>query len=91
MRTQTTYSDARANFAKLLDTVTDNREIVVVRRRGKDDVAMIALDELERLLETAYLYRSPANLRHFEESVQQAKNGQTQEFTVEELRQRLGL
>ncbi len=91
MRTQTTYSHARANLAQLLDTATDDREIVVVQRRGKDDVAIIALDELERLLETDYLHRSPANLRRFEESIAQSKAGLSVELTLEQLRERVGL
>ena len=91
MRTQITYSHARANLAQLLDTATDNREIVVVQRRGKDDVAIIALDELERLLETAYLQRSPANLKRFEESLAQSRTGLSQELSLEQLRQHVGL
>ena len=30
---QTTYTQARANLSKLFDEVTENREIVIVRRR----------------------------------------------------------
>ena len=32
-----------------------------IRRRGSEDVALIAADELESLLETAHLLRSPRN------------------------------
>jgi antitoxin YefM len=61
MTIQTTYTQAREGFAKLLDEVTHNREVVVIQRRGQEDVAMIAADELKSLMETAYLLRSPAN------------------------------
>jgi antitoxin YefM len=91
MRTQTTYSHARANLAQLLDTATDNREIVVVQRRGKDDVAIIALDELERLLETDYLHRSPANRKRLEQSIASSKAGKGIKLTLEQLRVRFGL
>jgi antitoxin YefM len=91
MRTQTSYSHARANLAQLLDTATDNREIVVVQRRGKDDVAIIALDELERLLETDYLQRSPANLARLEQSIESSKAGKGIKLTLEQLRERVGL
>ena len=91
MKTQTTYSHARANLAKLLDSATDDREVVIVQRRGKDDVAIIALDELERLLETAYLQRSPANRKWLEDSVKEARDGLGIELTLEQLRQRVGL
>jgi antitoxin YefM len=61
MTIQTTYTQARAELARLLDQVTHDREIVVIQRRGEEEVAMIAASELESLLETAYLLRSPAN------------------------------
>ncbi len=61
MTIQTTYTQARGTLAKLMDQVTHDREVVVIQRRGEEDVAMIAASELEALLETAYLLRSPAN------------------------------
>lgn len=61
MTIQTTYTQARANLAALLDEVTANREVVIIQRRGEEDVALIAADELTSLLETVHLLRSPAN------------------------------
>ena len=55
MAIQTTYTNARANLAALLDEVTDNREVVVIQRRGTEDVVMIAANELASLMETAHL------------------------------------
>jgi len=34
MTIQTTYTNARARLAKLLDLVTQDREIVIIQRRG---------------------------------------------------------
>ncbi len=61
MTLRTTYTQAGAGLAKLLDQVTHNREVVVIRRRGEEEVAMIAAAELESLMETVYLLRSPTN------------------------------
>jgi antitoxin YefM len=47
----TTYTQARASLAKLLDQVTHDREVVVIQCRGDEDVAMVAATELESLLE----------------------------------------
>lgn len=58
MTIQTTYTQARDGLAKLLDQVTHNREVVVIQRRGEEEVAMIAASELESLMETAYLLRA---------------------------------
>jgi len=75
MTVQTTYSNARANFASLLDRVTANREIVIINRRGSEDVALVAASELSSLLETAHLLRSPKNARRLFESIAELQAG----------------
>ncbi len=45
---RTTYTQARANLARLMEEVTENRETVIIRRRGRGDVALVAADELRR-------------------------------------------
>ena len=59
MTIHTTYTQARTNFAKLCHNVTAHREIVIIQRRGGEDVALISAAELTSLMETAYLLRSP--------------------------------
>ncbi|MBI3964721.1 MAG: type II toxin-antitoxin system Phd/YefM family antitoxin [Chloroflexi bacterium] len=73
---QTTYSRARAQLASLLDRVTQNREKVIIRRRGQPDVALIAADELAGLEETAYLLRSPENARRLFEGLARAERNE---------------
>lgn len=58
---QITYTKARENLASLLDKVVNDREIIVIERRDKPNVALIAEDELASLKETAYLLKSPKN------------------------------
>lgn len=61
MTIETTYSQAREQLKSLMDRAVDDREVIVVRRRSGGDVAMIAADELESLIETAHLLRSARN------------------------------
>ncbi len=61
MAIETTYTAARDQLKALMDRVVADREVVMVRRRKGGDVALVAADELEGLLETAHLLRSPAN------------------------------
>jgi antitoxin YefM len=57
-----TLQEAQANFGELCNTVTSNRDVVVVIKRPTDpDVALVAADELSSLVETLYLLRSPEN------------------------------
>lgn len=41
MAIQTTYTHARANLAKLCDEVMLNQEVVIINRRGAQDVVLI--------------------------------------------------
>ncbi|WP_419658829.1 type II toxin-antitoxin system Phd/YefM family antitoxin [Desulfosarcina variabilis] len=91
MTIQTTYTQARANLASLLDQVTKNREVVIIQRRGSEDVAMISADELTSILETAHLLRSPNNAKRLLSTLErvQGKSGSPQ--TIDELRTEVGL
>lgn len=91
MTIQTSYSQARANFASLLDEITLNQEVVIVNRRGKDDVAMIAASELGSLMETAHLLRSPKNAQRLLTALQRAKSKQGAKQSLERLRKEVGL
>jgi antitoxin YefM len=89
MPIETSYTRARADLAKLMDEVTQNRETVVIRRRGGEAVAMIAASELASLTETAHLLRSPRNARRLLSAL--ARAGEGRAMTVEQLRRELGL
>ena len=91
MTIQTTYTQARDSLAKLLDQVTHNREVVVIQRRGEEDVAMIAATELESLLETAYLLRSPTNAGRLLTSLSRALKDEGDLQTIQDLRHEVNL
>ena len=88
---QTTYSNARANLAGLCDEVTENREIVIIRRRKGGSVAMIAADELESLTETAHLLRSPKNAQRLLATLERALKGEGEPSTITALRKEMGI
>ena len=88
---ETTYTGARKNLAELMDQVTDTREPVLIRRRGKESVALIAADDLKSLTETEYLLRSPRNAERLRNASEEVRNGQGLVVTVDELRKRFGL
>ncbi|HEX4954383.1 MAG TPA: type II toxin-antitoxin system prevent-host-death family antitoxin [Thermoanaerobaculia bacterium] len=87
----TTYTEARARLAQLLDEVVANREPVVIRRRGHEDVALIAASELTSLEETAHLLRSPANAARLQAALEEVEAGQGERLSLEELRRSVGL
>jgi antitoxin YefM len=58
---QTNYTNLRQNLASILDESIADRSVIIVTRQGKEDVAILAADELSNILETLHLFRSPAN------------------------------
>jgi antitoxin YefM len=57
------YTESRARYAEVLDSVVNDREEVVITRAGHESVVIVSLEDFESLRETAYLMRSPANAR----------------------------
>ncbi|HHJ05901.1 MAG TPA: prevent-host-death protein, partial [Anaerolineae bacterium] len=86
MAIETTYTQARSNLARLFDRITQDQEIVVVHRRGADDVVMVAADEMASLLETAHLLRSPANARRLLKALGRVSSQTIPLQTIAELR-----
>lgn len=91
MSIEITYSEARNNLASLLDRVTDDREVAVIRRRGHEDVALISASELSSLLETAYLLRSPANAERLVKALKRAREDSTKPKSIEDLKKEFGV
>jgi antitoxin YefM len=91
MTTETTYSQAREHLKHLMDQVVDDREIIFIRRRTGGDVAMIAADELEGLLETAHLLRSTKNAQRLLTALTRALGEALPPTPLADLQQQLGL
>ncbi len=91
MTIETSYSQARAQLAALMDRVTEDREVVVVKRRDHAPVAMIAADELASLMATVHLLHSPANAERLLSALERARQGKARPKTLEALRREVGL
>jgi len=88
---ETTYTSLRERLASILDQVSDDREIVIVRRRGAKDVALVPAQELASLMETAHLLRSPKNARRLLAALQRAVHGKGKPQSIDKLRRETGL
>ncbi len=84
---EVSYSEARARLAQLLDRVTEDREVVRIRRQGNKPAAVIIdADDYASLEETAYLLSSPANARHILRALVELEAGQGRPYeSVEDL------
>ena len=91
MAVETTYTSLRERLASVLAQVADDQEVVIVRRRGAKDVALVPAEELSSLMETAHLLRSPKNAQRLLAALQRAKQGKGKPESVEKLRREMGL
>ena len=86
-----TYTEARANFAKLWDQAEANREPIMIRRRGKENMALIPADELAGLIETAHLLRSPKNAERLISALARAHRNEGAAKSIDDLKKAIGL
>ena len=91
MPTETTYTHARANLASLCNDVVSTRDVVIIHRRGAEDVALVSVAELDSLIETAHLLRSPKNAERLMTALTRAQKGKPAPEPLDKLRRELGL
>jgi len=90
MTIETTYSQARAQLKTLMDRAVDDREVILVRRRTGGDVALIAADELQSLVETAHLLRSTKNAERLLSALLRAHTESLKPTKLSDLEKRMG-
>jgi antitoxin YefM len=81
----------RENLASVLDQVCDDLDVVVVRRKNAKDVALVPASELEGLVETAHLLRSPANAKRLLTALRRAERAAGKPTSVAALKKGAGL
>ncbi len=90
MSTEITYTEAEANLENLCDRAVEGEVIVITRPNGKNAV-LISEAELESLVETLYLLRSPANATRLLTALKRAKARVVQPQTLDEICKKFGL
>jgi antitoxin YefM len=79
-----------SSLATLLDQVTQNREVVIIHRRGGEDVAIITADELAGILETTHLLRSPKNAKRLLSAIDRVRKKSGTPQAIDDLRSEVG-
>ncbi len=70
------YSESRARYAEVLQSVVDDREEIIITRSGHESAVIMSLDDYNSLRETAYLMRSPKNARRLFDAVDRLEAGE---------------
>ena len=91
MGNRISYTKARATLASLCTSVAETREPYIIERRNGENVALISEAELNSLLETAHLLRSPRNASRLAAALERALGDEATPISLEQLRRDLGL
>lgn len=76
------YTDSRARYAEVLDSVVNDREEIIITRAGHEPVVLMSLADFESLRETAYLMRSPANARRLLDAMERLEDGRGEQHDL---------
>ena len=76
------YTESRARYAEVLDSVVNDREEVVITRSGHEPVVIVSLADFESMRETAYLMRSPANARRLLDAMERLEAGEGEQHEL---------
>ncbi len=90
-RQETSPIAARQDFFQILDRIAEEREIYIINRPDGENIALIPESDLNSLIETVYLFRSPANARRLLDALDEAKSGKIVPQSIEDLQQELGV
>jgi len=88
--TTISYTEARERLASVWDQTISTREPVVIDRRGHESVVLLPASELQGLLETAHLLRSPANARRLLGALNRLEQGEGLALTMDDLASKTG-
>ena len=69
------YSEFRTDLKKYLDSVEDDNETLIIKRKSGKGAVIISLEEYNSLMETLHLLGSKKNAERLYESMQQLKAG----------------
>lgn len=70
-----TYTEFRTDLKRFLDSVENDQETVVIKRKSGKGTVLISLDEYNSIMETVHLLSSKANADWLHESIKQMKTG----------------
>jgi len=71
----TNFSEFRTGLKGFLDSVENDNEILIIKRKAGKGTVLISLDEYNSIMETMHLLSSKKNADRLYESIQQMKAG----------------
>jgi antitoxin YefM len=69
------YTQARNSFKSVLDSVVEDADCTLITRRDSGNAVVMSQDYFNSLMETVHLLKSPANVVHLRDSIEQYRSG----------------
>lgn len=79
----TNFSEFRTDLKKFLDSVEDNNETLIIKRKSGKGAVLISLEEYNSIMETLHLLSSKKNADRLYDSIRQMKEGMIVEPNIE--------
>ena len=79
------FSEFRNELKKYLDSVEDDNETLMIKRKTGKGTVMISLEEYNSIQETMHLLSSKKNAERLFESIDQMKAGEKVELKLDDL------
>ena len=81
--TTATMRELRANMKSYFDSLDDNKEVLLVPRKGsKEAIVIMTLSEYNSIVETEYLLSTEENRSVIEKALEELESGNVHEFTI---------
>jgi len=71
------YTEFRTGLKDYLDSVENDKETLIIKRKSGKGAVIISLDEYNSIMETLHLLSSKKNAKRLFESIDQMKSGDT--------------
>jgi antitoxin YefM len=78
----TTISKFRKNAKNYFDQVIDDKDVLLITRNDGQTIVVMTLDEYNSKAETDYLNSTPANRKHLEKSIADARAGKVEQHDL---------
>jgi antitoxin YefM len=81
----TTISKFRKSAKSYFDQVIDDKDVLLITRNDGQTVVVMTLDDYNSKAETDYLNSTPANRKHLEKSITDARAGKVEKHDLIEV------
>lgn len=78
------FSEFRSELKRFLDSVEEDNETLIIKRKSGKGTVLISLDEYNSIMETMHVLSSKKNANRLYESIKQMEEGKTENLVLKD-------